>query len=130
MLRAPRRLASPFALAALLVAASSVFAADILQIYTASMSTMLPASETAIQKIRPTAAQRGVNVDGSLRASPSFPMALQGNPFEGAVSGKLRMGDIRLDLGSYQPGAMDIALPTKGPAWPVGRTFNARQETS
>lgn len=37
-------------------------------------------------------------------------------------------GDIRLDVGTYAPFDIDIALPATGFSWMIGRTYNSRQD--
>lgn len=115
-----------------LFTAPSAFAwqTQILEVFTPAFPDQA-SSTTAIQGLRPQVSQRGVNLDGSLRAAPTFSMALQGNPFEQAWVGRERLGDVRLDTGVWAASAVDIALPAEGRVdWAVGRSYNARQKNS
>jgi YD repeat-containing protein len=103
---------------------------QILEIHDGSLTTYLPSGNTNIQGVRPLAAQRGVNIDGSLRAAPALPMQLAGNPFGEVWTGKQFLNDVRIDIGAYAPFDVDIALPSDGPRWVIGRTHNPRQENS
>lgn len=104
--------------------------AQLLDAYSGSVTTYLPSGSTAIQDIRPMPQQRGVNMEGTQRAGGPLPWALSGNPFENAWLGHQMQGSMRLDLGTYSPTDIDIALPSRGGSWMIGRTYNARQETS
>ncbi len=111
-----------------LVAVSTAFADDLLVVHTDSLTAYKPGSASSVQDIRPMAAQRGVGIDGALRAGGSFGWAMQGNPFESAIAGET-LEELRIATGAYAPLEIDLALPAEVP-WIVGRTFNARQETS
>ncbi len=126
-MRAARPLASLLLGAALVGAAQG---AQILESYSASLTTYLYAGNTDVQGVRPRHDQRGVHLDGSARSGAFFGWAFAGNPFESGAGGA-RLGDIRLDIGAYSPSFVDIALPASpGGAWVVGRTYNGLQETS
>jgi RHS repeat-associated protein len=105
-------------------------AQQILETYNDSLTTYKPTGNTAVQGVRPLAVQRGVTLDGAMRARPGFSMALAGNPFENAWNRHEWQGDLRIDIGAYEPFDVDIALPTKGLPWVVGRTYNAEQKNS
>ena len=103
--------------------------AQILETYDASMTTYKPTGNTLVQGVRPQVVQRGVTLDGVMRSSPAFPMVCSGNPFENAWPGRENYAGIRIDCGSYAPQDIDIALPSKGIPWVVGRTYNAIQKS-
>ncbi len=88
------------------------------------------AAATAVQDVSPLAIQRGVNIDGSIRAGSTHPMHLAGNPFGSPWSANQTLNGIRTVTGSYAPTDVDISLPADGPAWVIGRTYNSRQEES
>jgi len=106
--------------------------AAILEVYNDSLITYLPSAASAVQDIRPLANQRGVNLDGSLRAGSTLGLHLHGNPLGGggaAWSAHQRMSGVRLDIGTYDASGVDLALPAEVP-WVIGRSYNARQLTS
>src|SRR5262245_27489979 len=73
---------------------------QILEIYGKSLTSYRPASSSAGQSIRPRADQKGVNLDGSVRAPSPNGWAIGGNPFgEGTVPGG-RLGDVNLCSGT------------------------------
>ena len=57
-------------------------AQQILEIHSDSLTAYKPTGNTLVQDVRPLHSQRGVTIDGSLRAEAALPMALEGNPFE------------------------------------------------
>src|SRR5687768_16149038 len=61
-------------------ASAPLLSSQILETHAASLITYKVAA-SPIQGVQPRADQRGVGLDGSLRAGPSFPMHLAGNPF-------------------------------------------------
>jgi YD repeat-containing protein len=124
-----RQLAS---VATLLILGSqlSTTSAQILEIFGDPLTTYLPASNTNVQDVRPLVAQRGVNLDGTLRSMTGHLMYIAGNPFGDVWGGRERLNDVRIDIGAYAPFDVDIALPSDGPRWVIGRTFNPRQENS
>jgi len=63
---------------------------QILTIGADSLTTYLVTSKTNVQDVRPRAEQRGVGVDGGLRAEAPFGMAIGGNPFGVAWNGSKR----------------------------------------
>jgi YD repeat-containing protein len=103
---------------------------QLLETYADSLTTYQATSKTKIGDLRPLATQRGVTLDGALRAAPMLPMHLAADPFEGVWTGHEKQGDLRIDIGTYGPSEVDIALPAKGFSWVVGRTYNARQTDS
>jgi hypothetical protein len=105
-------------------------AAQILELDSDSLTSYLPSGSTSVQDVRPIAAQRGTNIDGSLRSAPGLLMQVAGNPFGEVWTGKQSQGDVRIDIGAYAPFDVDIALPATGPRWIVGRSYNPRQEDS
>ncbi|MBL9002519.1 MAG: hypothetical protein JNK25_15425, partial [Phycisphaerae bacterium] len=103
---------------------------QILEVHPATLTAYKPTAATGVQDVRPlnNAQQRGVNLDGTARLPSPYGWAIQGNPFEGSY-GPAALGDIRLDTGTYAPLEIDLALPSAGLGWVIGRTYNARQET-
>lgn len=101
----------------------------ILTIFDDSLTTYLPSGATNIQDVRLRVGQRGVNIDGTMRSSPSQRMQIEGNPFEDIWPGP-QLNGMRIDLGTYAVQDVDIALPADGFSWVIGRSYNARQETS
>jgi hypothetical protein len=105
---------------------SSAQESQILQIHEGTLTSYL-GTATPIQQVRPLAMQRGVGVDGTMRAAPTHRWALAGNPFENAWRGTLSDNNVRLDVGAYSPTDVDIALPATIP-WVIGRTYNPLQD--
>jgi YD repeat-containing protein len=56
-------------------------------------------------------------------------MAIEGNPFEGGFSGA-SAGSVNLFTGAPEVSPVDLALPSEGIPWVIGRTYNPRQLTS
>lgn len=129
-MRSPRSLGR-FSICVVALCALSPFAlAQILQVDSNSISTYLPTGTTSVQGVRPLHLQRAVNVEGTMRSGAGIPAAIQGNPGENAWRGHLTENDVRIDIGTYAPLETDIALPTNGFPWVIGRTYNARQQNS
>jgi hypothetical protein len=106
------------------VAAAS--SSSILSTHDGSLTSYLVGAST-IQDVAPLPIQRGVNLDGSMRAGSTHPMHLAGNPFGSAWSANQTLNGIRTVTGTYSPTDVDIALPATGPGWVVGRTYDNRQ---
>jgi len=103
--------------------------AQILSTYNDSLTTYL-AGATKVQGVQPQYRMRGVGIDGSTRQGPVLSMALAGNPFENAWTGREHQGPLRLDVGAWSPTEVDIALPSTGLAsWVVARTYSAVQKS-
>ena len=90
--------------------------------------TTYEAGATGGQDLKPGAVHRGVGVDGSLRAAPAQPMSLAGNPFGSPWGGKRALGGVDLASGAFTLNVVDIALPSEGPTWTIGRTYNSGQD--
>ena len=103
---------------------------QILETYSDSLTSYKPTSKTKVGDRRPLPGQRGLGQAGALRASPMLPFHASGNPFENAWAGREKLGDIRIDIGTYNPSEVDLALPSAGFSWVIGRTYNARQTDS
>ncbi|MEW6742607.1 MAG: hypothetical protein AB1486_07595 [Planctomycetota bacterium] len=90
----------------------------ILQIADSSLTSYLPTSASSVQNVFPLAVQRGVTIDGTLRAPLPLGMAIAGNPFRGGcgdrVGGFRQLGPIDLATGSYSITEVDLALPSPG----------------
>jgi hypothetical protein len=98
------------ALAALALFAGNAAAQQIVEVYNDALTTYLSSGNSLLQGVRPLHLQRGVNIDGSMRSRPGFPMRLNGNPFENAWVGQQYQGDLRIDVGAYAPTDIDIAV--------------------
>src|SRR5689334_22790208 len=102
MRRSRASIASALAVSALVFSGLS-FADQILEVYSASITTYLPTGKTKVQNVRPRPEQRGVNLDGSMRSAPGIPAAIAGNPFERVWGGTAALEGVRLDTGTYNP---------------------------
>jgi RHS repeat-associated protein len=100
---------------------------QILEVYGTSLTSYKPAATSVGQDVWPLHQQRGVNIDGTIRAGSSMGWALAGNPFSESWDGHIRLGDLRVDLGAYSPTDVDVALPAPGFRWVIGRSFNGQQ---
>lgn len=109
---------------------ASAQSSQILETASDSLTSYRYTGNTLVQGVRPQYNQRGVTIDGAMRSAPAYPMVLAGNPFENAWTGKETYGGIRVDIGAYAPQDIDIALPTDGIPWVIGRTYNALQLNS
>jgi RHS repeat-associated protein len=122
-----RAVAAALALVALATAARG----QVLSNHTGSITTYMPSAASSGQDVRPQVNQRGVHIDGSLRAGAAQMVSIGANPFEPGSGTSRRLGDVDLATGSYGPMAVDLSLPAPGAArWVVGRTFNHIQRTS
>lgn len=107
-----------------------VRADQVLQVHANSLTSYRSTSKSAVQDVRPQYEQRAVNLDGTLRLGSSFPLMIAGNPSGEGWNGQARLGDIRLDTGTYVTTAVDLALPAKGFSWVIARSYNCRQVDS
>lgn len=74
-----------------------------------------------------------VHVDGTLKAPSTFGWALAGDPL--GLGGESwdrnsRMGMLDLSTGAYAPTIVNLALPSNGPMWVIGLSYNGMQMTS
>src|SRR2546426_11620309 len=121
--------AAVITLGAGLVPALEAQADAILDFYGASWETYLATSKTAVQDVRPLVDQRGIFLDGTLRAAPLWPLALAGNPWSEAFDASNKFNGVRLDTGTYDINDADLVL--RGPVnLVIGRSYNARQKDS
>lgn len=111
----------------LLLAFPTAANAQILATSSDSLTSYQYTGNTLVQGVRPQYLQRGATFDGAMRSRPAYPMALAGNPFENAWTDRESYGGIRIDLGAFAAQDVDIALPTDGIPWVIGRNYNARQ---
>jgi len=65
----------------LALAAGSAASSQLLEVHDATL-TDYKAAATNIQGVQPLVAQRGTNIEGSLRSPSTFKVALHANPFE------------------------------------------------
>jgi YD repeat-containing protein len=93
--------------------------------------TAYQASATGVQDISPQVLQRGVGIDGGLRSPTAYGMAIAANLYRGGCGDKVgdfeRLGPVSLATGSYVLWDVDLALPSDGPSFVVGRSYNAVQ---
>ena len=131
----PKKLSLPLAIVLLCAipfliartASAPVTGTPILEIHAAPLTDYL-ASGTGVQDLLPRHEQRGVHLDGSLRAASTFPMHLNGNPFGSPWNANQVLSDISLATGTYAPLEIDLSIPADGARWVIGRTYNARQD--
>jgi len=83
------------------------------------------AGATAVQDITPGVLQRSVHLDGSLRAAPSVGAHIAGNPFGSVWSANRSVNGVQLATGAFELTEVDIALPSEGPSWVVGRAYSS-----
>lgn len=105
---------------------------DVLNLYDEQLVTY-QASPTGVQDLAPRAGQRGVHLDGSLRAGGLMGGILPGHSGSdlGFNGKRLLGGHVDLFTGSVRVTDIDLAFPTDpGGNWIVGRTYNQRQEAS
>jgi RHS repeat-associated protein len=99
-------------------------AESILKIDTVTVDSY-QASSTSVQDVLPVVSQRGVGLDGSLRSQAPFGWSVNGNPFSHIWNENARYRDIMmLETGRYSPTEIDLALPSPGFRWTVGRTYS------
>ncbi|MBX3403604.1 MAG: hypothetical protein KF699_09370 [Phycisphaeraceae bacterium] len=105
---------------------------QVLEIYGDSVDSYRASAASGGQDIRPMLQQRGVGVDGSMRAGSTFGWALAGNPSDpGGSVGQTRLGDVHLATGTFAPFEVDLALPAPGMArWVVGRSYSHTQKST
>lgn len=75
-----------------------------------------------MQVVRPRHDQLGVSIDRTGWARAALPLAMAGNPFGESWDRNNRLGDLRVDLGTYGVPFRAIS-PAKEPAherWPKG----------
>lgn len=109
-----------------LFAVSTAFADDLLVIHTDSLTAYKPGSASSVQDIRPMAAQRGVGIDGALRAAGSFGWAMQGNPFESTIAGETLEG-LRIATGRTRLWRLIWPFPLRLPGSSGARSMLARK---
>jgi YD repeat-containing protein len=110
--------------------ANATVTASVLDMYGASLTSYQAASKTAVQDVRPRFDQRGVDMDGTLRAPMALGWAVAGDSVGGGYSGGRTLGDVNLFTGSYGPTDVDLALPTLGLPVVIGRTYSDVQVDS
>ncbi len=119
-----------YATAILGLLAGPASADQILETHNASLTSYVPTSKSSIQDVRALVDQRGVNLDGSLRAGSTHRMAMAGNPFgESWSRNQVLGGGVRLDTGTFLINDVDLSFPATVP-WVIGRSYNARQKDS
>src|SRR5262245_37140050 len=83
------------------LAAPRAHADQILKIHNDSLTSYKPTAKSNIQDVRALVDQRGVHVDGTLRARSSHGMAMAGNPFGEPWDGNGMLSSTRLDTGTF-----------------------------
>jgi YD repeat-containing protein len=107
--------------------AAATITAPILDVYGTSLTAHPPVGGSTLA-VSPRFDQRGVDIDGTLRARAPLGWAVAGDPLGGGYSTGRRLGDVSLATGSYNPTDIDLALPTIGPPIVIGRTYNNLQQ--
>jgi YD repeat-containing protein len=100
--------------------------APVLDVYGTSV-TASPVGGWSTFSAVPRFDQRGVDIDGTLRAPVPLGWAVAADPLGGGYSNGRKLGDVNLATGSYNPTDIDLALPTIGPPIVIGRTYNNLQ---
>ncbi|UYV13452.1 MAG: hypothetical protein NCW75_04005 [Phycisphaera sp.] len=105
---------------------------DVLNLYDAQLVTY-QASPTSVQDLAPRAGQRGVHLDGSMRAGGLMGGVIPGHSGSdlGFNSKRTLGGYVDLFNGAVQVTDVDLAFPADpGGGWVIGRTYNTRQDDS
>ncbi len=102
---------------------------QILTTWNDSLTTYKATAKSSIQDVRPLVDQRGVDLDGTLRASSMHDVALAGDPSGERWNGNGHLGGMRLDTGTFLVNDVDLGLPAAVP-WVIGRSYNSRQKDS
>lgn len=110
--------------------AGTAFADPVLDVNSASLTSYLPGAASSGQDLIPLHTQRGTGIDGSENAGSGFGWSLGASPVAESWNGNGRMMGVHLDTGSPSLMEVDISLPSAGPRWTVGRTYNAVQTTT
>ncbi|CAN5831178.1 hypothetical protein BH11PLA1_BH11PLA1_01530 [soil metagenome] len=128
-LRTHRRVSATalLSLGALANSAVASVTAPILDPSGATLTSYAVSAQSLRQFVRPLPEQRGVDLDGALRASSPLDMAIAGDPAGGGVGAWRKVGDIDLATGAYSPTDVDMRFATLGPSGIIGRTYNHRQ---
>ncbi|MGD9691170.1 MAG: hypothetical protein AB7Q91_15570 [Phycisphaerales bacterium] len=87
------------------------------------------ASATRVQDALPSLLLRGAYVDGSVAAGSSL-WPVGANPAPDAWNRHGMLGDVRLAPGTYDRTYVDLALPSIGVPWVIGRTFLSNASTA
>ena len=85
------------------------------------------ASPSAIQDTKPGLPFRGIELDGTERVGGYHGFQIAGNPFESPWRGTQTHNSVWLNTGAVGQWEMDLVLQIDGPSWPIGRTYNSRQ---
>lgn len=110
--------------------AGSAMGDPVLDINATSLTSYLPAAATAGQDVLPLYTQRGAGIDGTMWAGSTFGWSLAANPMGESWNGNARMTGVHLDTGTPSIMDVDLSLPSAGPRWTIGRTYNAVQTTA
>ncbi len=125
-------LSAALALAGWVGVSAAASGQQILEVHGPTLEVNKYTSGTNSQGVRPTVQQRGVNLDGSMRAGSVQGWALAGNASDpGGSVGQTRLGEVSLATGTYAPFEVDLALPAPGMGrWVIGRSHSHTQKTS
>jgi len=121
-------LALPSALLPVLARGAFAQSDPILEVHAPSLTTYQATASSPKNDVRPLAVQRGVGLDGRMRAGSLHGLAIAGNPYESVWSGESMEGVV-LGSGTHTIQDVDIALPAQV-QWLIGRTYSARQQDS
>lgn len=105
-------------------------AADqILKNYSDSLTSYKASAKSSIQDIRPLVDQRGVDLDGTLRAPSTQNLSVAGVSSGDRWNGNQRLSGTHLVTGTFLINDVDLGLPAAVP-WVIGRSYNGRQKDS
>ncbi len=108
--------------------AGTAYAGPVLEVWPATLtSNKMDSTASAGQDILPLALQRGVGIDGTMRAGSTLGWSLAGNPMGESWNGSANLAGVNAATGAPSVSAVDMALPSAGPRWVVGRTYNPVQ---
>ncbi|MCC6675503.1 MAG: RHS repeat protein [Phycisphaerales bacterium] len=119
--------AAGYALPLFLTSAGVAFGDPVLDNYADTMTTNRMGAATASQGVWPAVMQRGVGIDGTGRAGSTLPWWLAANSTGETWNGKGSMAGVIVAMGAAQVTEVDLALPSAGPTFVVGRSYNAVQ---
>lgn len=114
--------------AAMLAASAPALGSPVLDQEDAILTAPMCNTTSIHQNIKFERTMRAVNLDGTPRASVPLGMFVYPNSFEPSTcSDSIIYMSVNAFTGSYAPTEVDIQLPTRGPVWTIGRTYNAVQ---
>lgn len=97
----------------------------LLLVNNSTLTSAAPLWQTGAISAQPTALSymhRTAMLDGSVRQSWNGIAAVGANASDTAALSDVSLADVRLSTGEYAPSEVDLAFPSAGPMWVVGRT--------